>query len=166
VTVTSPLEPSLTHAGGLAALAAVNLAALGAEVAVYLDKVPADDEPNPDAVGGYGPAYPYVLFWSTPAGPYAPAERLKGWGGEVTSTTLATVAGLSEADVLGVDDRLTFALHRRKPQLAGRVPGDIEQDGAPGRPQPDPVRTPDGQLVFTTALFFTLHSSPKRTEGA
>jgi hypothetical protein len=162
-----PLEPSATHAGGLAQLAAAGLAELGAEVAVYLDRVPGDTEDNPDADGGRGPAYPYVVFWSSPAGPYAPADRLKGWGGEVTSTTQATVAGLSEADVLGVCDRLSLALHRRKPQLAGRVPGDIQQDGVPGRPTPDPTRTPDGHQVFTTALFFTLHSSPNRsTEGA
>lgn len=161
------LEPSVTHAAGLADLARANLAALGSGLTVYLDQVPGDDAPNPDAPGGRGPSFPYALFWSTPSGPWAPAERLKGWGGEVTTTTQATVAGLTEADVLGGADRLTLALHRRKPMLAGRVPGDIEQDGAPGRPQPDPVRTPDGQLVFTTVLFFTLHSSPNRSnEGA
>lgn len=157
------LEPSLAHAAGLAELARANLAALGATVAVYLDQVPADDADNPDADTGRGPAYPYVVFWSTPAGPWFPAERLSGWGGEVTSTTQATVAGLSEADVLGVCDRLSRALHRRKPQLAGRVPGDIEQDGSPGRPAADPARSPAGGLVFTTALFFTLHSSPDGT---
>jgi hypothetical protein len=165
--VTSPLEPSRTHAGGLAQLAAAGLAAMGAEVAVYLDKAPADTEANPNAVGGRGPSYPYALFWSTPGAPWSPAERLNGWGGEITTTTQVTVAGLTEDDVLGVCDRLSRALHRRKPQLAGRVPGDIEQDGAPGRPQPDPTRTPDGRLVFTTVLFFLLHSSPDgSTEGA
>lgn len=165
--MTSPLEPSASHAAGLAQLAALGFAQLGAEVAVYLDRVPGDAEPNDDAVGGRGPSYPYALFWSTPSAPWSPAERLAGWGGEVTTTTQVTVAGLSEADVLGVADRLTRALHRRKPKLAGRVPGDIEQDGAPGRPQPDPVRTPDGRLVFTTVLFFLLHSSPDgSSEGA
>jgi hypothetical protein len=155
------LEPSLTHAAGLAALAAANLAVMGASLAVYLDQVPGDDQPNADADLGYGPAYPYAVFWSTPGAPWSPAERLKGWGGEITTTTQATVCGLSEADVLGSCDRLTLALHRRKPMLAGRVPGDIEQDGVPGRPAPDPVRTRDGRLVFTSVLFFTLHSSPQ-----
>lgn len=159
------LAPSLAHAAGLAELARVNLAAMGAEIAVYLDKVPADDEANPDADLGVGPAYPYAVFWSVPAAPWTPAERLRGWGGEVTTSTQVTVAGLSEADVLGACDRITRALYRRKPQLAGRVPGDIDQDGAPGRPTPDPARTPAGRLVFTSVLFFLLHSSP-RTEGA
>lgn len=157
------LEPSLAHAAGLAELARVNLAAMGSALTVYLDTVPADDEANPDAPEGRGPSYPYAVFWSTPSSPYAPAARLKGWGGEVATTTQVTVAGLSEADVLGGCDRLTLALYRRKPQLAGRVPGDIDQDGAPGRPTPDPERTPAGRLVFTSVLFFLLHSSPKST---
>lgn len=158
-----PREPSLSHAAGLAALAATNLTTMGAALTVYLDQVPADTTPNPAAPGGYGPSYPYAVFWSTAGAPWQPAERLNGWGGEITTTTQVTVAGLSEADVLGGCDRLTLALHRRKPQLAGRVPGDIEQDGTPGRPTTDPVRTPDGRTVFTCPLFFTLHSS---TEGA
>lgn len=152
------LEPSISHAAGLAQLAQARLAELGAALTVYLDQVPSDD--------AGGPSYPYVVFWSSPGGPLAAAERLAGWGGDITTTTQATVCGLREADVLGACDRLTLALHRRKPQLAGRVPGDIEQDGAPGRPQPDPVRTPAGGQVFTTVLFFFLHSSPRSSEGA
>lgn len=161
------LEPSVTHAAGIAALAAANLAAMGSALTVYLDRVPADNEANSAAAGGRGPAYPYAVVWSVPGGPLAAAERLKGWGGEIATTTQVTVAGLTEADVLGGADRLTRALHRRKPQLAGRVPGDIEQDGAPGRPQLDPVLTPGGRQVFTTVLFFLLHSSPDGSdEGA
>lgn len=155
------LEPSVSHAAGLAALAAANLAELGAATTVYLDQVPADSD-DPDE----GPQFPYVVFWSTPGAPLLAAERLNGWGGEITTTTQATVCGLTETDVLGVCDRLTLALYRRKPTLAGRVTGDIDQDGAPGRPSPDPVRTRDGRTVFTSVLFFTLHSSPNRSEGA
>lgn len=163
----SALEPAISHAAGLAELARVNLAAMGSALTVYLDRVPADDEPNTAAAAGRGPAYPYVVFWSTPSAPFAPAERLVGWGGEVVTTTQATVAGITEADVLGGADRLTRALHRRKPSLAGRVPGDIEQDGIPGRPAPDPVPTPDGRQVYTTVLLFTMHSSPDgSSEGA
>jgi hypothetical protein len=159
------LEPSSSHAGGIAQLAEAALAAMGSALTVYLDRVPADNEPNDQ--GSTGPKFPYVLFWSTPGAPLAAADRLRGWGGEITTTTQATIAGLTEAEVLGGCDRLTLALHRRKPILAGRVPGDIDQDGTPGRPNPDPVRTPDGRLVFTTVLFFTLHSSPNRSsEGA
>lgn len=154
------LEPSLTHVAGIAALATARLAAQGSVLTVYVNKVPADDEPNPDADGGYGPAFPYAVFWGAPGVPQAEAERLNLWGGEVTTSTQATIAGLSETDVLGGADRLIAALHRRKPVLAGRTAGDIEFDGAPGRPQRDPVRTRDGRVVFTTALFFVLSSSP------
>ena len=156
----SALEGSGTHAGGLAALAAAQFAAQGSDVTVYRDRVPDDTDLQDD--GTRGPRYPYVVFWSAPGGPQADAERLAGWGGEISTTTQATVCGLSEDDVIGACDRLTYALHRRKPILAGRVPGDIEQDGVPGRPTVDPVPSPDGRPVFMTFLFFTLHSSPKR----
>ncbi len=151
-------EPSIGHAAGIAALAAEALADTGAALTVYLDTVPADDEDN--GAGGTGPVFPYVVFWTAPGAPLAAGERLKGWGGEVTTTVQATVAGLTVADVVGGCDRLTAVLHRRKPRLVGRVPGDIEQDGAPGRPQPDPVPTPGGARVYTAVLFFLLHSSP------
>lgn len=156
------LEPSVSHTAGLAALAVAQLAVQGSGLTVYVDQVPADTA-DFHGDGHLGPRFPYVVFWSVPGGPQAAAERLAGWGREITTTTPATVAGLTETDVIGAVDRLTYALHRRKPILAGRVPGDIEQSGTTGRPQQDPVPTPDGRTVFTTALLFTLHSSPQST---
>lgn len=147
----SALEPSVAHAAAIADTAETNLETLDADVTVYRDVVP--DVPR----------FPYAVFWGAPAAPLAAGERMAGWGGDVITTTQATVAGLSPADVLGACDRLTAALHRRKPQLADRVTGDFDQDGVPGRPQPDTVRSPDGHQVWVAFLFFTLQSSPKRS---
>ena len=142
------LEPSRLHAEALVALAAARLTVLGAALTVYADQVPRD------------PSYPYAVFWSTPAMPYAPAERMAGWGQDVETVTQATVAGLARADVIGGVDRLALALHRRKPTIAGRTVGDCELDGAPAAPVRDPVPAPDGAEVWTTPVFFRLASSP------
>lgn len=142
------LEPSPAHAEAIRDLAQARLTAMGAALTVYLDQVPR------------APTYPYVVFWSTPAGPLAAGERMAGWGQDVETVTQATVAGLSPADVLGGIDRLALALHRRKPQITGRTVGDFELDGVPAAPGRDPVPTPDGQEVWTTPVFFRLASSP------
>lgn len=142
------LEPARLHAEALVALAATQLAALGSVLTCYADQVPAD------------PVYPYAVFWSAPASPYAAAERLAGWGQDVETVTQVTVAGLSVADVLGAVDRLCLAVHRRTPTIPGRLAGDVELDGVPGRPDRDPTPAPEGQEVWTTVVFFRLASSP------
>jgi hypothetical protein len=153
------LEPSLTHAAAIAALAVSRLAILGSALTVYVDEVPVDDEPN-DA-SGVGPEWPYAVFWSTPGSPVPAAERLAGWGGDITTTTQVTVAGLTRADVIGGVDRLILALHRRKPVLPGRIPGDIEHSGGSGPVQdPDPVPSNGGRPAWTAAVLFDLQSSP------
>lgn len=142
------LEPSRLHAEALVALAQARLATLGAALTVYLDQVPRD------------PEFPYAVFWSAPASPYIPAERMAGWGQDVETVTQATVAGLTPADVLGAVDRLALALHRRRPTITGRTAGDIDLDGVPARPGRDPVPAPGGQEVWTTPTFWRLVSSP------
>ncbi len=155
----SDLEPSVAHAAAIAALAVSRLAALGSALTVYVDAVPGDDEP--DGAGGYGPRWPYAVFWSSAGSPVAEAERLAGWGGDVTSTVQATVAGLTRADVVGGVDRLVRALHRRKPVLPGRIPGDITHAGGSGPVEdPDPVPGNGGRPAWTAAVFFDLPSSP------
>ncbi|MFI7608813.1 hypothetical protein ACIBTV_27385 [Micromonospora sp. NPDC049366] len=148
------LEPSVAHAAAIVALARAGLDAMGSAVTCYLDDVP---EP---------PAFPYVVFWSAPGTPVSEAERMAGWGQEVETVTQATVAGLTPTDVLGAVDRLALALHRRKPTIAGRQVGDFQLDGAAARPDRDPVPTPEGQVVWTTVLFFRLMSSPTSNRGA
>ncbi len=146
------LEPSRLHAEALVALAAARLATLGAALTVYIDQVPRD------------PAYPYAVFWTGPASPYAPAERMAGWGQDVETVTQATVAGLTRVDVIGAVDRLALALHRRRPTIAGRQVGDCELDGVPAAPARDPVPAPSGAEVWTTPVFFRLASSPISTD--
>lgn len=148
------LEPSRLHAEAIKALAEAQLAAMGAALTCYRDQVPRE------------PAYPYVVFWSAPASPFAPAERLAGWAQEVETVTQATIAGLTPDDVLGAVDRLALALHRRRPTIPGRRVGDFELDGTAARPGRDPIPTPEGQEVWTTALFFRLLSSPTSNKGA
>lgn len=138
----------MAHAEAIKTLAEIGLTAMGAALVCYLDEVPDD------------PAYPYVAFWSTPGAPVAEAARMVGWGQEVETVTQGTVAGLSAADVIGAVDRLTLALHRRKPSIPGRQVGDFEFDGAAARPSRDPVNAPGGQAVWTTVVFFRLMSNP------
>ncbi|MEU7590637.1 hypothetical protein AB0A95_30645 [Micromonospora sp. NPDC049230] len=145
------LEPSRLHAEAIKTLAQVQLAAMGSALTCYADDVPDD------------PAYPYAVFWSTPATPFAAAERMRGWGQEVETVTQATVAGLTVNDVIGAVDRLILALHRRKPTVPGRQVGDFEVDGVAARPGRDPVPAPGGLSVWTTVLFFRLMSSPSST---
>lgn len=148
-------EASVLHAAAIASLAVAQVAAMGAAVAVYRDGAPDS------------PAYPYLVVWGAPAGPVAAAERLYGYGGEAFTTTQITAAGLTVDDVLGAVDIARQALHRRKPTIAGRVCGDLEMDGAPSRPAPDPVRSPAGLQVWSTPMFFLLMSSPAtNSEGA
>jgi hypothetical protein len=141
------LEPSVLHAKAIVAAATTYLDDMAA-LTVYHDEVPGD------------PTYPYVVFWSAPAIPVAEAERLARWGQDVITTTQATVAGFTPDDVLGAVDRLTWALHRRKPTIAGRTVGDFDLDGIVARPGRDPVSAPGGQEVWTTFMFFRLMSSP------
>lgn len=145
------LEPSVVHAAAITALAGTRLAALGAALTVYLDEVPAD------------PLLPYAVFWTAAGTPAVEAGRLSGWGGEVSTTTQATVCGYARADVIGGVDRLVRALHRRKPVLPGRVPGDIDASGGGGPPIQDPVPAAGGRPVWTSAVFFALTSSPRNS---
>jgi len=146
------LEPSRLHAAALVTLATAQLVELGAALTVYLDQVPRE------------PTYPYAVFWSSPAGPYASGERMAGWGQDVETVTQATVAGLTRLDVIGGVDRLARALHRRRPAIAGRTVGDVDLDGVPAAPARDPVPTPDGQEVWTTPVIFRFASSPVTNE--
>lgn len=141
------LEPAVLHASAIADTAEANLAALGAALTVYRDAVPAD------------PSWPYVVFWSATAQPLFAAERLAGWGGDVETVTQATVAGLTRLDVIGGIDRLTLALHRRKPSIPDRRVGDFEFDAA-GQPVRDPTPTPGGLEPWSAPVFFRLTSSP------
>lgn len=137
----------MVHAAGIAGLAETRLTALGSALTVYRGEVPAD------------PSFPYVVFWGAPARPLVEAERLKGWGGDVITTTQATVAGLTRDDVLGGIDRLTLALHRRKPSLPDRRAGDFDFDAA-GDPVQDPTPTATGVQPWAAPVFFVLASSP------
>ncbi|WP_285475229.1 hypothetical protein [Actinoplanes sp. NBRC 101535] len=143
------LEPSVAHAQALAQLAATRLAVLGSALTVYLDEVPDQAE------------YPYAVVWTAGGSPLGgDAERLSGWGGEVVTTVTVTVAGLARADVIGGVDRLILALHRWRPVLPGRRPGDVAHDGGGGPPVLDPVPADGGRPVWTSAVLFSLHSSP------
>lgn len=146
-------EVARLHREAIAALAAQHLAAVGAAAAVYVDVVPPD------------PAWPYVVWWSAPAAPWAPAERMAGWGGEVETTTQGTVAGLSPDDVLGLTDRLVRGLHRRRPVVPGRAAGDIDIEVVTVRPDRDPVPAPGGQDAWTGVLMARLVSSPTSQGG-
>lgn len=148
MTLNPLLDPSLTHSAAIAALATARLATLGAGLHVYLDVVPVD------------PVFPYAVFWTGAASPLAEAERLAGWGGELRTTTQATIAGLSRADVLGGYDRLVRSLHRQFPTITGRVCGDLDAGGDPGPVVVDPTPALGGHQVFTMPAFFVLISCP------
>ncbi|HEX8343495.1 MAG TPA: hypothetical protein VF657_01950 [Actinoplanes sp.] len=147
----SDLEPEVLHADGIAVLLRARLDELGCDFPVYRDgRIPAT------------PSYPYYVVWGSAGTPYAPADRLAGYGGEVTSTHQITAAGLSVDDVIGAVGRARFALHRRRPVVPGRRGGELTHDGTPGRPVPDPQREAGGQQVLALPMFFRLTTSPKR----
>lgn len=115
--------------------------------------------------------YPYYVVWPVPG--LRPADRLKGYGGDLVTRIQVTVAALTGIDLVGAADRATGALHRWRPVIEGRRCGWVEQDQdvVPGTPTPTPVplidpksRAVPGQKVIYTPLFFTLFSSPMTNE--
>lgn len=144
-------EPSVLHAEAIVARLKE-----ATSYTVYLDEMGEDD-----------PTYPYCVVWPVPG--LRPADRLKGYGGEISTRIQITVAALSGIDLVGAADRTTGVLHRWRPQIEGRVCGYVEQDQdvVPGTPTPTPVplidpkyRALSGQKVVYTPLFFTLFSGP------
>lgn len=145
------LEPEILHREAIAALLQARLIELGSTgITVYIDTVPAV------------PEFPYLVVWGAGGVPLDAAERLAGWAGEVSTTTQITAAGLTVDDVLGAAGRGRAALHRRRPQIAGRQCGDLFVAPTGGRPVPDPQPASGGQTVYSMPVFVELHSSPKR----
>ncbi|QKW15381.1 hypothetical protein [Verrucosispora sp. NA02020] len=146
--MTAPsVEPSVDHAEAIEAMLRAGTAH---EVHMGAPEVP-DDELT----------YPHYIVWPPPATPGL--QRLAGDGGDVWTRTQITCVALTPLDVIGAADRARRALHRRRPTIAGRLCGDIEQDpeASVAPPVPDPTpRSTDGRQVYTTALLFLLHSSP------
>lgn len=144
-------EPSVLHAQAI-----IDRLNDATDYTVYVDEM-GDDEPT----------YPYLVVWPVPG--LRPVDRLKGYGGDLATRIQVTVAALSGIDLVGAADRTTGALHRWRPQIAGRMCGYVEQDQdvVPGTPTPTPVplidpkyRALPGQKIIYTPLFFTLYSSP------
>jgi hypothetical protein len=149
--VTAPVvpsaEPSVDH---VEAKAEMLRAGTAFQVHIGSPEIP-DDELT----------FPHYVLWGAPGNPAV--QRLSGDGGEVWTRTQITCVALTPLDVIGAADRARKALHRKRPVIAGRRCGDIEQDpeATVGPPVPDPTpRSPDGRQIYITALFFLLHSSP------
>lgn len=153
--MTSPLQPSINHHAGIAALLEQGLAELGAAHVVYRGGARVTDGGLPAE-----PEYPHFVVWGFTAVPNGAADRLAGWGGDLISQTQLTAVGLTEADVLGGCDRAIRVLYRRRPVVAGRRCGDLDMTLGPSRPVADPDPDPRGWPVFTCPLIFELHSSP------
>lgn len=144
-------EPSVLHAQAI-----IDRLREATAYTVYVDEV-ADDVPT----------YPYLVVWPVPG--LRPADRLRGYGGEITTRIQVTVAAETGIDLVGAADRATGVLHRWRPSIEGRVCGYVEQDQdvVPGTPTPTPVplidpkyRSLSGRKVIYTPMFFTLFSSP------
>lgn len=146
------LEPEILHRDAIADLLEANLAAQGSTgITVYRDAVPAD------------PAYPYLVVWGAAGVPLDAAERLAGYAGEISTSTQITAAGLKVDDVLGAAARGRLALHRQRPQIAGRRCGAMSAVSAGGRPTPDPQPAGGGQTVYSLPVFVELQSSRRTT---
>ena len=104
--------------------------------------------------------YPYLVVWPPPA--MRPVNTLAGYDGAATSTIQVTAAGSSVDEVLAALDRAAAALHRRRPQIPGRVCALISQvpGATPPAPQRDDrVNTPDGRPVFFSFALFSIYST-------
>lgn len=143
--MSSPLEPSINHSDAVKSL--LELAFTPYQYGLYVGET------------GDDPLYPYAVLWPTPG--QRPADRLKGYGGEIVTREQVTCAGLSPDDATGIADRVSGALHRVRPTITGRVCGYIEQDqdAMPGPPLRDPRTVLGGRLAYFVPLFFTLRSS-------
>lgn len=144
-------EPSVLHAQAI-----VGRLKGATDYTVYLDEM-----------GDDNPSYPYFVVWPVPG--LRSADRLKGYGGDISTRIQVTVAALSGIDLVGAADRATLALHRWRPAIEGRRCGYVEQDQdvVPGTPTPTPVPLIDpkyralaGQKIIYTPLFFVLFSTP------
>lgn len=104
---------------------------------------------------------PYVVLWPPPAS--RQTVTLNGYGGEATTTTQVTASGRDVREVITCLDRVSAALHRQRPTIAGRRCGLITQvPGAAGPPQPErdeQVRTESGRPIFFSFHQFTLYST-------
>jgi len=149
-------EADVMHAAALADLLESRFAILGIDFPVYREQVPED------LAYGQPDAYPYALVLGAAGLPDAAAERLAGWGGEITTTNQITVAGLTTGDVLGAAGRCRLALHMQRPVAGGRRFSVVTHEGGPGRPAPDPERESGGQRVLSLPLLFGLRSRPNR----
>lgn len=147
------LEPEILHRNAIADLLEQQLTAQGTTgITVYRDQVPAQ------------PSFPYLVVWGAGGVPLDAAERLVGYGGEITTRNQITAAGLTVDDVLGAAGRCRVALHRQRPVIAGRHCGDLTALGTGGRPSPDPQPAAGGgQTVYSLPIFAELHSSRSNT---
>lgn len=104
--------------------------------------------------------YPYLVVWPPPA--MRPTNTLAGYDSAAASTIQVTAAGSSVDEVLAALDRAAAALHRRRPQIPGRVCGLITQVPGAFPPAPqrdDKVNTPTGRPVFYSFALFSLYST-------
>lgn len=155
--VLAQVNADVLHAAALADLLEDRWAALGVDLPVYRDQVPAD------LVYGDPDAYPYAVVWGAAGLPDAAAVRLAGWGGEIVTTNQITIAGLTTSEVLGAAGRCRVALHQQRPAADSRKYSVVSQQGGAGRPTPDPERESGGQRVLSLPLLFGLRSRPIRT---
>lgn len=142
------LEPEILHRTAVLALLVARLASQGSVVAVYTDGVPES------------PEFPYLVGWSAAGDPVAGAERMAGYGGEISTSTQLTAAGLTPDGVIGAVGRARRALHRQQPTVPGRVCGDITVSTSGGGPVPDPAPGPGGLTVYSLPIYVELTSSP------
>jgi hypothetical protein len=127
--------------------------AQGGRYKVYLGEV-TDDEADV--------RYPYLVVWPPPV--MRPTNTLAGYDSAATSTIQVTAAGVSVDEVLAALDRAAAALHRRRPQITGRVCGLISQvpGAVPPAPQrDDKVSTPAGRPVFYSFALFSMYSTER-----
>lgn len=146
-------DVSREHAAAVTAMIRVAIAgeAQGGRYKVYEGEV-TDDEADVK--------YPYLIVWPPPV--MRPTNTLAGYDGCATSTIQVTAAGSSPDEVLAALDRAAAALHRRRPQITGRVCAPITQVPGAVPPQPqrdDQVNTPAGRPVFFSFALFSLYST-------
>lgn len=128
---------------------------------VHVGEVTADT----DGQAPHTPAYPYLVVWPPPA--TRPTVTLNGYGGEATTTTQVTAAGLTAREAITALDRASAALHRKQPTIPGRrcTPITHVAGAGDGQPEQDNQAPVGGRPVYVTFAQFTLHSSPRSPDG-
>lgn len=146
-------DVSRQHAAALAAMLDAALAGLqtGGAWRVYVGEV---TDPEAEVT------YPYLVVWPPPA--FRPTNTLAGYDGVARSTIQVTAAGTTVDEVLACLDRAATALHRRRPQIAGRRATPITQQPGATPPAPsrdDTVHTADGRPVFYSFALYQVEST-------